>query len=152
MSAERVRGYLMEHGVEYHTHEHAEAFTTAETAEADHVSAKQMAKVVMLKAGTDLVMAVVPGHRRVDLDKAAEALGVDRVRLANEEEFAPSFPDCEVGAEPPFGALYGVPMLVDTAIESPLITFDAGTHTDTLTMKLRDYLELTSPRRAALSA
>jgi Ala-tRNA(Pro) deacylase len=127
------------------------AYTTSEVAEAGHVSGKGMAKPVMLMADDRLVMAVIPGDSMIDLEKAAEALHVRSVRLAREDEFAPSFPDCERGAEPPFGALYGVPTLVDQGLESPRITFNAGTHTETITMALGDYWELTKPMRSDLT-
>ena len=151
MSAEQVRTYLMEHGVGYETHTHPLAYTTNEVAEAGHVSGKEMAKTVMLIADDRLVMAVIPGDKLVDLRKAERVLGAQRVRLAEESEFAPSFPDCEPGAEPPFGALYEVATLVDHGLDSPRITFNAGTHTETITMALGDYLELTKPKRADLA-
>jgi Ala-tRNA(Pro) deacylase len=140
----------MEHGVDYEVGTHAAAYTTSEVAEVENVSGKEMAKVVMLIADERLVMAVIPGDKMVDLEKAGEALEAGTVRLAEEEEFAASFPDCEPGAEPPFGALYDVPTLVDRGLDSPRITFNAGTHTETITMALGDYLELTKPRRADL--
>jgi Ala-tRNA(Pro) deacylase len=151
MSAEKVRGLLMEHGLEYETTTHPTAYTTSETAEAEHLPGKEMAKVVLLMSDGDLVMTVVPGDRMIDLEKAQRALGTDDVRLADEAEFSSSFPDCETGAEPPFGSLYGVPMLVDDRLESPRITFPAGTHTETITVALDDYLEVTKPKRADLS-
>ncbi|MEX2132935.1 MAG: YbaK/EbsC family protein [Acidimicrobiia bacterium] len=150
MSTERVRTYLMEHGVSYQTHTHPAAYTTSEVAEAGHVSGEEMAKVVMLMADDRLVMAVIPGDKMVDLENAGEALGTENVRLAEEDEFASSFPDCESGAEPPFGTLYDVPTLVDEGLDSPRITFNAGTHTETITMLLADYLELTKPKRSDL--
>lgn len=152
MPAERVRRYLMEHGVEYETHTHPVAYTTSEVAEAEHVPGRNMAKTVMLMADDRVVMAVVPGDRMVDLEKAAEALGTENVRLAEEREFSAPFADCERGAEPPFGALYEVPTLVDQGLDSPRITFKAGTHTETITMALSDYLELTNPKKADLAA
>lgn len=151
MSAEEVRKYLIEHGVAYQTHAHTTAYTTSETAEADHVSSKEMAKVVLLMADDRLVMTVLAGHQMVDVGKAKEALGAEQVRLADEEEFGPSFRDCQTGAEPPFGGLYDVPMLVDDGLASPTITFKAGKHSETITMALRDYLELTHPLRADLA-
>ncbi len=151
MSAESVRGYLMEHGVEYETQSHPVAYTTSKVAESVDTPGREMAKPVMLMADDRLVMAVIPGDRMVDLVKAGEALDTERVRLAEEPEFAPSFPDCEPGAEPPFGALYDVPTLVDLALDQPRITFNAGTHTETITMALADYLELTKPMRVDLA-
>lgn len=150
MPAERVRNYLTEHGVSYETHTHPEAYTTSEVAEAEHVAGSEMAKVVMLSTGDGLAMAVIPGDKMVDLKKAAVALEADDVRLAEENEFAGSFPDCETGAEPPFGVLYEVPTLVDQGLNSPRITFPAGTHTETITMALDGYLSLTHPKRADL--
>jgi Ala-tRNA(Pro) deacylase len=140
----------MEHGVGYETYTHPEAYTTSEVAEIGHVSSQEMAKAVMLMAGDRLVMAVIPGDKMVDLEKAENALGTESVRLAEEGEFAASFPDCEPGAEPPFGALYEVPTLVDHGLDGPRITFNAGTHTETITMDLGDYLGLTKPRMADL--
>lgn len=151
MSAEQLRTYLMEHGVDYEIHQHPMAYTTSEVAEAEHIPGKAMAKPVMLMADDRLVMTVVPGDRMVDLEKAGEVLGAETVRLAEEDEFALSFPDCEPGAEPPFGALYGVPTLVDEGLEGPRITFNAGTHTETISMKVTDYLELTNPMKAKLT-
>ncbi|HEX6299425.1 MAG TPA: YbaK/EbsC family protein [Acidimicrobiia bacterium] len=97
-----------------------------------------------------LVMAVIPGDEMVDLEKAERALGAGSLRLAEEDEFAASFPDCEPGAEPPFGALYEVPTLVDHGLDSPRITFNAGTHADPITMALDDHRDLTKPKRADL--
>ncbi len=151
MSAEKVRAYLIEHGIDYETSSHAATYTASETAEAEHVSGRQMAKAVLLIADDRLVMAVLPGDRMLDLEKAQIALDAGHVRLAEESEFSPSFPDCEMGAEPPFGALYDVPTLVDEGLDSPRITFTAGTHTETITMGLDDYLELTTPKRADLA-
>ena len=151
MPAERVRSYLMEHGVSYETHSHPEAYTTSRIAEVEHVAGRAMAKVVMVKTEDGLAMAVVPGDKKVDLEKVAAVLDAQNMRLAEESEFAQSFPDCETGAEPPFGALYEVPTLVDQGLTSTRITFPAGTHTETITLALDDYLTLTNPIRADLS-
>ncbi|HEX6220756.1 MAG TPA: YbaK/EbsC family protein [Acidimicrobiia bacterium] len=83
--------------------------------------------------------------------KAEQALGAESVRLADEGEFAASFPDIEPGAEPPFEALYDIPTLVDQGLDSPRITFNTGTDAETITMALDDYLELTKPKRADLA-
>lgn len=152
MSAETVRSFLMEHGVRYRMHSHTPAYTAPEVAEAEHVSGKEMAKAVMLFADDQLVMAVLPSDRKVDLDKAARALDVDTVRIARESEFSPRFPDCEIGAEPPFGGLYGVKTVVDESFDGMEITFNAGTHTEAITMDFDDYLELAKSRRADLAS
>ncbi len=152
MAGERVRKYLMEHGVEYSTHTHPTAYTTAEIAEAEEVPGDQVAKVVMLMADSQLVMAVVPGSQMINIDKAKAALSAESVRLANEGEFSRFFPDCELGAEPPFGPLYELPMWVDEGLRGPQITFNAGTHDETITLALSDYMELIHPQKADLAA
>ena len=114
MSAERVRTYLVRHGVQYEIHTHPIAYTTSEVAQVEHVPREQMAKAVMLMADDRLVMAVISGNQMVDMGKAETGLGADTVRLATEGEFAPLFSDCERGAEPPFGA----PALIVLAVPS----------------------------------
>lgn len=139
MSAEKIREYLLIHGVPYQVHEHALAYTTSGLAEAEQVSGKQIAKPVILLADGRFVMAVVPGHRHVDLEKARIALGCDDARLAAEDEFASVFEDCERGAEPPLGHLYGMRTLIDMHFDTPEVTFRGGSHTQTITMGLEDF-------------
>lgn len=152
MSAERVRTYLVKHGVQYEIHTHPIAYTTSEVAQVEHVPREQMAKAVMLMADDRLVMAVISGNQMVDMGKAETGLGADTVRLATEGEFAPLFSDCERGAEPPFGALYDVATVVDEGLDSPQISFNAGTHTEVIAMALSDYMELTNPEVVDLAA
>ncbi len=123
----------------YEVHEHPLAFTTSRVAEVEHVSGKEVAKPVILLADDRFVMAVVPGHKHVDLNKAKEALGCEELRLAEEDEFASAFADCERGAEPPLGHLYGMKTVVDLRLDSPRVTFRGGSHTQTITMGLEDY-------------
>ena len=139
MSAEKLREYLLTHGVPYEVHEHPLAYTTSRVAEVEHIPGKDIAKPVILMADDHFVMAVVPGHKHVDLNKAKEAFGCESMRLAEESEFAEAFGDCERGAEPPLGHLYGMKTIVDLRLDSPRITFRGGTHTQTITMGLEDY-------------
>jgi Ala-tRNA(Pro) deacylase len=139
MSAEKLREYLLTRGVPYEVHEHPLAFTTSRVAEVEHVSGKEIAKPVILMADDHFVMAVVPGHKHVDLHKAREAFGCEDLRLADEAEFADAFIDCERGAEPPLGHLYGMETIVDLRLDSPRVTFRGGSHTQTITMGLEDY-------------
>ena len=146
MPVQRVRRFLLEHGIPYNTHTHPVAYTTRETGLVEHIPEHQLAKAVMLKADDRLVMAVLPGDRHVHLAKAAVALGATTCRLATEAEFSPLFPDCERGAEPPFGALYDVATVVDSQLHGPGITFNGGSHTTSISMALDDYLSLTKAK------
>ena len=146
MPAQRVRRFLLEHGIPFTTDTHPVAFTAKETARVEHVPTHQVAKAVMLKADDRLLMAVLPGHRHVDLAKAATALGATTCQLATEGEFSHLFPDCERGAEPPFGALYGVATVIDSQLRGTGMTFSGGSHTTSISMALSDFFSLTNAR------
>ena len=153
MSAlERLRRYLDEEHAPYELKEHAEAYTTQEIAALEHVAGRRMAKVVMVLADEDLIMLVLPAPERVDLTNLTRVLGSPDVRLAHEEEFARTFPDCDAGAMPPFGNLYGVRVYVDRALtQDERIVFQAGTHRHTMEMAFADFERLVSPIVASLS-
>ena len=147
MAGDRVRSYLQEQGIDFEEHEHDLVYTANEVAASEGVSGWLVAKPVVLWAEGKLAMAVVPAPASVDMDKAADALGASDVRLAREEEFGDAFPDCDLGAEPPFGNLYDMPTYVDQLLtEDPHIVFRGGTHTTTLKIGMDDYLEAASPQ------
>jgi Ala-tRNA(Pro) deacylase len=149
---EHLKEYLGKEGVAYTVDEHPARYTAQELAQIEHVSGRLIAKVVMVVADGKPVMVVVPGIVKVDLGVVREALGAEEVRLALEEEFGHLFPDCEVGAMPPFGNLYGVPVLVDAALaRDPVILFNAGSHRRTMTMTYADYARLVMPATGAFA-
>lgn len=143
---DRLEAYLRAHQVSFQTQRHYRAATAQQVAASQHVPGQLMAKVVMVFADEQLVMLVLPASHQLDLAKAAAGLGVQTLRLATEREFAFVFPDCEVGAMPPFGNLYGLPVYVDGLLaEDELIVFQTGTHTDTMSMWYVDYARLVAP-------
>ncbi len=143
---ERLEAYLREHKVRYAVTPHQEAYTAQEVAAAEHVPGRQVAKVVMANADGRLVMLVLPAPARVDLVRLRTALKAKMVRLAGEEEFTSVFPDCDVGAMPPFGNLYNVPVYMDRSLgDAPQIVFNAGTHRETMTVAAADYQRLAGP-------
>ena len=150
--AERVKTFLEEEGVSYEHGEHSPVFTAQEIAAAEHVPGKELAKSVMLTDGGAFFMAVLPATQRIDVAGFREVAGNPDLRLAEEEEFAGLFPNVETGAMPPFGNLYDVPVFVDATLrEDESITFNAGTHTDTIRMAYADFERLVDPVVAAFS-
>lgn len=146
MHAQRVRAAFIERGLPYVIHEHPHAVTAQEVAAAEGRSGWQVAKPVFIWAGGDLVMLVLPAALDVDLDLAATALGVTRPRLATEDEFAHCFPDCDTGAEPPFGCLYDIPVYVDgRLLDEPEITFALGRHDLAATVATEDFIAVARP-------
>ena len=149
----KLREFLDQNGVHYEVASHRQAFTAQEVAAAQHVPGKEVAKVVMLRSGTQFLMAVLPAPYRVDLDRARAATGKADVTLATEPEFKGLFPQCEPGAEPPFGNLYGLPVYVDqTLTRDEEIVFNAGTHTQTIKMKYADFKRLVQPTVGSFAA
>lgn len=149
---ERLRAFLSQNRVEYTHTVHPLAFTAREVASAEHLPAREVAKAVVLCAGQDYHMAVVPAARLVDFQEVRLALGFSHARLAREDELARLFPDCELGAMPPFGNLYDMPVYLDTALASePVITFNGGTHRDVVHMRIEDYRRLVEPTLVSLA-
>ncbi|HEV8638511.1 MAG TPA: YbaK/EbsC family protein [Chloroflexota bacterium] len=144
---EKLETYLRDNEVPFQLQHHPTAYTAQEVAQVERIPGKMVAKVVMLFADGKTAMLALPAPYRVDLAKAGTLLGAVDLRLAQENEFATAFPDCEVGAMPPFGNLYGLPVYVDAALaEDDTIVFQAGTHTDTMSLKYADFERLAKPR------
>jgi len=137
---------LKENKVDYEILHHPEAVTAQRIAQAEHVKGRHHAKIVMVKSGEQHLMIVLPADHQIDLKKLKNAVG-KAVSLDSEQEFKPLFPDCAVGAMPPFGNLYGVPTYVDKSLsQEEYIVFEAGTHTDAIKLSYRDYEKIAKPR------
>ncbi len=142
----QLKKFLDGAGVSYKVTKHPEAFTAQEVAAAEHVPGKAMAKVVIVLADKKPVMTVLPASYRVDFKKLKKLLGAKTVRLASEDEFGGLFPDCEVGAMPPFGEMFDLPVYSDQVLqEDERVTFNAGTHTETVTVACADFERLANP-------
>jgi len=144
----RLREFLEHSRVPYEVLRASEdAYTAQEVAARLHVSGNELLKPVVLKADGRLVLAVVPAARRVDVRKAAELVGAKQVSLAPEGEFTHLFEDCDAGAEPPFGDLYGVETLLDDhVLGQAQVAFMAGTHHEAVQMGRADYERLARPK------
>jgi len=150
---DRLETYLSEQGVRWELTPHVEAYTAQEVAAAEHVPGGQVAKVVIADVDGRRAMLVLAAPARVDLMRVRTVLRAKTVRLAREEEFARVFPDCEVGAMPPFGNLYQVPVYLDRGLsEQPRLIFNAGTHRETMTVAAADFLRLVNPTVIDLAA
>jgi Ala-tRNA(Pro) deacylase len=146
---DKLESYLRENNVPFQVQHHAKVYTAQEVAAAEHIPGKALVKVVMVKADGSNVMLALPASYRVVESRLGDVLSVRDARLATEDEFASVFPDCEVGAMPPFGNLYGVPVVVDKSLaEDETIVVQAGTHTDTLSLKYADFERLVKPTPA----
>ncbi len=146
MASAKIKEYLDRQGVKYVSISHSPAYTSQEVAASAHIPGKTLAKTVMVIADGKMIMAVLPGTRRVDLDRLKVALQAQQIALAQEAEFKSLFPDCEIGAMPPFGNLYNVPVVADSALtEDTEIVFNAGSHRELIRLAYKDFERLVKP-------
>ncbi|MBI2471608.1 MAG: YbaK/EbsC family protein [Planctomycetes bacterium] len=147
MPVKKLNEFLDSHSIKYVVISHSRAFTAQETATSAHIPGKELAKTVMVKMNGKMAMAVLPASCKVDFDllkKTTEAVTID---IANEKEFKDLFPDCEIGAMPPFGNLYGMEVfLAKTLTEDREIAFNAGSHRELVKMAYKDFERLVKPK------
>ncbi|HVW85757.1 MAG TPA: YbaK/EbsC family protein [Bryobacteraceae bacterium] len=145
--------YLDRNGIRYSHSVHPPAQTALETARAERIEPHDLVKSVIYFCDTGFGMAVVAADDMVDLPEIGRLLGIEFIRLADEGEIGALFPDCELGAMPPFGNLYGMPVLVDADVaEREYIAFAIGTHRDVARISMADYAKVASPLIAPIVA
>ncbi|HXK58350.1 MAG TPA: YbaK/EbsC family protein [Acidobacteriota bacterium] len=152
MPVRKLKEFLDQNRVKYVTISHSLAYTAQEIAASAHVSGKEMAKTVIIKVDGRMAMAVLPASLKVDFELLADAIDANKVELATEREFKQLFPDCELGAMPPFGNLYGMDVFVAESLsEHKEIVFNAGSHTELIRMSYADFQRLVQPQVVKLS-
>lgn len=147
MPARKLKEFLDSQHISYHSIPHSTAYTAQGIAAVTHISGKELAKTVMVKLDDFVVMAVLPASQQVDLELLKSGTGAKNAGLASEREFRERFPDCETGAMPPFGNLYGLPVYVDEHLTKDTeIAFNAGTHNELIKMSYADFAGTVKPR------
>jgi Ala-tRNA(Pro) deacylase len=148
----RLKDYLDENNIKYTSMTHSRAYTAQEIAATLHVPGKELAKTVMVKVDGQLAMVVLPAPRQIDFERLRDSIGAQHVELASEDEFINRFPDCEIGAMPPFGSLYGLPVYAAQSLaHDEEIVFNAGTHVDAIRMNYADFARLANPTVVSLT-
>jgi len=147
----RVADFLADKTISYETLLHPPAFTAQKRAKFLRLSGREVAKSVLLFGPREYLLAVLPATKHIDTGRLAEALG-GAVRLADNEEVARIFWDCEWGVVPPFGSLYSLPTVLDDSLSpDTLMVFEANTHGEAIRMLCRDYERLVKPQRLRFS-
>ncbi len=153
MSLITLKAFLDSYEIPYIVISHSVGYTAQGIAALSHVSGKELAKTVIVKLDGKMVMAVLPASYHVDLERLKVAAGAHSAELASEREFRGRFADCETGAMPPFGNLYGMPVFVDeTLTRDKEIAFNAGTHRELVRMAWDDYRKLVEPKIVRFAA
>ena len=147
MAKKKVFEYLDRNKVKYVLLKHSPAYTSQEIAASAHIPGKELAKTVIIKIDGRFAMAVLPGSYKISFNELKEMIGENSVRLAYEQEFLDKFPDCEIGAMPPFGNLYDMEVFVaESLTEDEEIAFNACNHTELIKMKYKDFEKLVDPK------
>ncbi len=149
--SEQLLRFLDSHQAEFTLTQHPQAFTAREVAAAEHLPVREVAKTVVVAGDGAFHIIVVPGGRMVDFHEVRGTLGLAQSRMATETELAGLFPDCELGAMPPFGPVYGLPVYLDTTLAGQdHIAFNAGTHREVLHMRTSEFRRLVAPHVVSL--
>lgn len=147
MPIKKLKEFLDSHEVEYVTISHSKAFTAQKIAASAHIPGKELAKTVMVIIDGKMAMAVLPASYKVDFDLLKKVTRAHKVELSTEEEFRDIFPQCDIGAMPPFGNLYGMDVFVAQSLaEDEEIAFNAGFHTELVRMSYKDFERLVKPK------
>ncbi|WP_255554488.1 aminoacyl-tRNA deacylase [Moritella sp. 24] len=146
MLMQKITHYLDQAYITYQSDHHPPGYTAQHVAELSKTSGMCFAKTVIITADTRLVMIVMPAPYTIDFDNIAYSIGARYVNLAYEHQFSGLFPDCEVGAMPPFGHLFNIPVYISEAlVQQKEISFNAGDHCETIRMKAEDLISLVQP-------
>ncbi len=147
MPVRKMKEFLDREKVKYISMIHSPAYTAQEVAQSAHIGGKELAKVVIVELDGKMAMAVLPANRKIVLQDLREVTGCDEVKFASEDEFKARFPDCETGAMPPFGNLYGMEVfMAESLAQNEEIAFNAGSHTEVVKLAFRDFERLVRPK------
>ena len=147
MPVKKLKEFLDENRAKYVSITHSKAYTAQEVAASAHVPGGSMAKVVIVELDGTMAMAVLPANRKIVLQDLHNVAGSDQVRFTSEDKFKDRFPDCEIGAMPPFGNLYGMDVFVaDSLAQNKEIAFNAGSHEEIIKLAYEDFERLVRPK------
>lgn len=152
MAVSNLVQYLNDKGISFELFSHVPAYSAHNVAAVTHVPDREMAKTLVIRADNRHWMVVLRADFRLNDRLLKKALGAKAVHLVQEEELSSLFPDCEIGAMPPIGTLYSIPVVIDKSlVVDEEITFNACTHTESIKMKFKDFENLVKPQIAEFS-
>lgn len=142
----RLETLLQQEQIDFEKHVHPPTYTAQRLADIEHISGYEVAKPVVVRTGKSYAICVLPAPRQLDIDRVAELLGDPNVRLATEAEMTDAFPDCELGAEPPVGSMFGMKTLMDEQLrQDEFLLMQAGSHTEAIKTRREDWERLCQP-------
>jgi Ala-tRNA(Pro) deacylase len=147
MPVKKLKEFLDSNKIEYVAINHSLAYTAQRIAASAHIQGKEIAKTVILKADRKMIMAVLPASCKINMELLRGAINAKDIEIASEKDFGLLFPECEVGAMPPFGNLYGMDVFVaESLTQDEEIAFNAGSHRELIKLSFRDFERLVKPK------
>src|SRR5262245_6911844 len=147
MPVRKLKEFLDKERIKYISIIHSPAYTAQEVAASAHITGRELAKTVIVELDGKMAMGVLPANRKIVLQDLREVTGCEEVKFSSEDEFKKRFPDCETGAMPPFGNLYGMDVYVAEALlKQEQIAFNAGSHTEVIKLSFKDFERLVQPK------
>ena len=147
MPVKKLKEFLDKEQIKYVSIVHSTAYTAQEVAASAHITGRELAKTVIVQLDGEMAMAVLPANRKIVLQDLREVTGSDQVKFVAEDDFKKKFPDCETGAMPPFGNLYGMEVYASASLgENDQIAFNAGSHTEVIKLAYKDFERLVKPK------
>ena len=149
---DKLKRYLDDNQIRYIVIAHSRAYTAQEIAASAHIKGKNLVKSVIVNADGKHYMVATNANQKINTDKLKNTLGAANVHLEHEDGFKDIFDDCEVGAMPPVGNLYNIPVLVDESLyKDAEIAFNGGNHTSVVKMSFADFERLVKPQKVAVA-
>ena len=146
MPVKKLKAFLDKEKIKYVSIIHSAAYTAQEVAASAHITGKELAKTVIVQLDGQMAMAVLPADRKIILQDLREVTGADQVKFVSEDAFKKLFPDCDTGAMPPFGNLYGMEVFVAASLtQNETIAFNAGSHIEVIKLAYKDFERLVRP-------
>lgn len=147
----KLKKYLDSHKIKYQTHEHKKVYTAFNEGETQHANMKEVAKTVLVKTNPGFALVVVPAAKYVDFGKVKKTLKAKKVSMAKESDIAKIL-KTKIGLIHPFGSLYKLPVLVDNSLlKQKQIMTSAGSYTESLALKPKDYAKLENPQKGTFA-
>jgi Ala-tRNA(Pro) deacylase len=142
----RLEALLEEQHIGFEKHVHPPTYTAQRLADIEHISGYMVAKPVVVRTGKSFAICVLPAPMQIDLDRVGRLLDDPDVRLASESEMAEAFPDCELGAEPPVGSMFGMKTVMDESLrDDEFLLMQAGSHTEAIKARREDWEKMCNP-------
>lgn len=150
--SKKLASLLKKSGIAMDMVNHRVVYTAYDTAQTLRAKLTEVAKPLLLKADKGYALAILSAGHSLDLKKIKKALQAKKVRIPTEKEIVAGLKLKKKEGLASFGSLYGIPVILEKAFaKNTKGIFSTGSFTDSLQLKLKDFIKLESPRIGAFA-